>query len=143
MLKKIVLYFLVPVGIILCFYIAYLQLFRPIIFARTISKFDIPINTSVVAFKEQWSGLNGNGYALSKLEVDDEQLENIVKQCHAGNYHILPIEQSQLNYNDENIGMLISDKDVGFYKSIFLKDEFSIIIVNTRKGTITTYTSIF
>ena len=143
MLKKFALYFLVPVGVILCVYVAFRQLFRPVIFARTISEIDIPINAKVVAFKEQWSDFNGNGYALSKLQVDDEQLKKIVQQCQVSNYRMLPVEQSQLGYSDENVDRLVSKKDVGFYSIIILKDEFSIIIVNTSQRTITTYSSIF
>ena len=143
MLKKGALFLFISVVIISCIWFEYSHYFRPVIFAKTISGFDIPINSNVISFHEEWANFNGDGYAISKIKVLELEFGEIIKQCQNNGYHRLPIDQNLLLFGAESIDSLSNENNVGYYKILNSKGEMSLNIVNTETRLVTTYLLLF
>ena len=143
MLNKGALFISISIIIISCVWLGYSHYFRPVIFAKSVSDFDIPVNSNIISFHEEWTDFNGDGYAISKINVIEPEFGKIIEQCQNNRYHRLPIDRTLLLFGDDNIDSLSNENNVGYYKIFNSKKQMSLNIVNTETQLVTTYLLLF
>lgn len=117
--------------------------------ARSYSGFQLPENSKILAFEEQYS-FTGEGFIFIKVKLSDLQLKMIQKECFEEGYKALTIENlisdKFLDMNPE-YGIKLPKIDIrsirsGYYKleSIDLKNlDFNISIVDSFNKQIIIY----
>ncbi|WP_144607604.1 hypothetical protein [Algoriphagus algorifonticola] len=106
--------------------------------ARLISGLDVPSDSRVVKYEEQWNDFNGNGYSLIILSLEKEPFNKIYNRAKSLNFQELPIKE--VLYGP--INSLLPEKSDGVYEIQFSDKEnmsYSISLLNKADNTLLIY----
>ena len=106
--------------------------------ARNISGLPLTNDYNVLSFDEEWNNFNGDGSLQIEIEVKNEQLSGLIKECNLRGYRSLPI----INPPPELDGALFLRDVEGLYNlRIYDKDgaAFDLVILDKKSKKLMIY----